>query len=129
MKEFALIVAGSALGGVARYWLTGLVARWRGETFPWGTIAVNVSGAFAIGAFAAVASMYDALAGPGAWQFCVIGLLGSYTTVSAFSLQTLALVQEGEAWRAAGNVLLSLGLCLSAAALGLSAASLLPRIG
>jgi CrcB protein len=129
MRNFALIVLGSALGGLARYWLTGVVARWRGETFPWGTMAVNVSGAFAIGAFAAAASAYDPLAGPGVWQFCVVGVLGSYTTVSAFSLQTLALVHEGEEWRAAGHVVLSLGLCLAAAALGVYAASLLPGSG
>ena len=125
MKNFALIMVGSALGGVVRYWLTDVVARWRGETFPWGTIAVNATGAFAIGAFAALASTFDALGGPGVWQFCIVGALGSYTTVSAFSLQTLALVQEGEEWRAAGNVALSLGLCLSAAALGLLAPGLL----
>jgi CrcB protein len=79
--------------------------------------------------FAALASTYEALAGPTVWQFCVIGVLGSYTTVSAFSQQTLALVHEGEEWRAAGNVVLSLGLCLLAAALGIYAASLLPGAG
>ena len=59
---------------------------------------------------------------PIAWQFAVTGFVGSYTTVSSFSLQTLALVRDGEIMRAGGNVLLSLALCLSAVALGYVAA-------
>ena len=121
MKEFALVVTGSALGGVARYWLSGVVGRRVGETFPWGTMAVNVSGAFAIGAVAALAASNPGFAALGLWHLGVIGFLGSYTTVSSFSLQTLALLRDGQPWQAAGNVLLSLGLCLSAAAAGFAA--------
>lgn len=111
--------------GMARYWLSGFIGRWIGETFPWGTMVVNVSGAFAIGLIAAVGATQDDFASLGLWHLLVIGFLGSYTTVSSFSLQTLALVREGEQWQAAGNVVLSLGLCLSAAALGFYAVSLL----
>lgn len=107
---------------MARFWLADAVGRVLGDRFPWGTLAVNASGAFAIGVFAAVA-LGD---GSGAtwsspWPLAVLAFLGSYTTVSSFSLQTLVLVHD-RAWRGAlVNVVLSLGLCLSAAAAGLQA--------
>jgi CrcB protein len=114
----AWVALGSAVGGASRYFVSGLVARRMGETFPWGTMAVNVSGAFVIGIVAAFAQRHVAFELPDAWQFAVVGILGSYTTVSSFSLQTLALARDGEYLRAGGNVLLSLVLCLSAVALG-----------
>lgn len=117
----AWVAAGSALGGLARFFVSGLVARAFGETFPWGTIVVNVTGAFAIGVLAAVARHQGWLLLPPAWPIAVTGFLGSYTTVSSFSLQTLALVREGEWFRGAGNIVLSLALCLCAAALGMAA--------
>jgi CrcB protein len=112
------IALGSALGGPARYFLSGLVARHFGETFPWGTMIVNISGAFVIGVIAAAASVPGLLSTPHAWQFAVTGFLGSYTTVSSFSLQTLNLARDGQLLRAGSNVVLSLLLCLSAVALG-----------
>ena len=122
MTDVAWVMLGCALGGMGRYWLSGAVGRRVGETFPWGTMAVNVSGAFAIGLVAAAAGGDRGwVAEPSAWRFAVIGFLGSYTTVSSFSLQTLALVRDGEPLRAAGNVVLSLGLCLSAGAIGVLA--------
>lgn len=119
MEKAVWVVLGSAMGGMARFWLSGLVGRSVGETFPWGTMAVNVSGAFAIGIIAAAAtSGHGWFAEPGVWHLSVIGFLGSYTTVSSFSLQTLALLRDGERLQAAGNVALSLGLCLPCAGLG-----------
>lgn len=120
-STLAWVAAGSAVGGVARYFVSGVVARWVGETFPWGTLAVNVSGAFSIGLIAASAAAGSPLAEPPAWSVAVIGVLGSYTTVSSFSLQTLALAREGAFVRAAANVVLSLVLCLAAAAAGFAA--------
>jgi fluoride exporter len=117
MMELLLVVAGSALGGMARFWLSGVVAGRIGETFPWGTLAVNVSGALAIGLVAAMA--LAGTLGPHGWHFAVFGFLGSYTTVSSFSLQTLMLARDGEWRHAAANIVLSVGLCLSAAGLGL----------
>jgi fluoride exporter len=116
--ELILVITGSALGGLARFWLSGIVGRRVGETFPWGTLAVNASGALVIGVVAALAAGPGVLVGARFWHFAVYGFLGSYTTVSSFSLQTLALLQDGERWHAAANVLLSLGCCLSAAGLG-----------
>jgi fluoride exporter len=105
---------GSALGGLGRYLISGMVARRFGETFPWGTLVVNLSGALLIGVLAGA----GALAVGEVRQFLVIGVLGSYTTVSSFSLQTLALVRDGERWPALANILLSLAGCLLMATLG-----------
>src|SRR6186713_714442 len=121
LPVLAWVALGSAIGGPARYFVAGVVGRSIGQTFPWGTMVVNVSGAFAIGMLAAAASVHGLLPAPVAWQFAVTGFLGSYTTVSSFSLQTLALVRNGWILRAAGNVLLSVALCLCAVALGYAA--------
>jgi CrcB protein len=115
------VALGSVLGGTARFWLSGLVARRVGETFPWGTVVVNVSGAFLLGILAASAATHGIFAGVRPGQFAAIGILGTYTTVSSFSLQTLALARDGEMMRAAGNIMLSLLLCLLAVAAGFAA--------
>ncbi|WP_157018974.1 fluoride efflux transporter CrcB [Mesorhizobium xinjiangense] len=115
------IAVGSALGGMARFFVSGLVGRRIGETFPWGTMAVNVSGAFAIGAAAAAATGGVVLHEPGAWGLAATGFLGCYTTVSSFSLQTLALARDGDWLLASLNVTLSLVLGLCAVALGFAA--------
>lgn len=119
MGAVVWVVIGSAFGGTARYWLSGVVGRSVGETFPWGTMAVNVSGALVIGIVAALAAGGGWAVSDHAWRLAVIGFLGSYTTVSSFSLQTLALARDGEWRQAAANIVLSVVLCLSAAALGL----------
>jgi CrcB protein len=107
-------VAGAcALGGLLRYWVGGLVDRGIGETFPWGTLVVNLVGSVAIGLFAAVTGPDGRLlVSPVARQSVAIGLLGGFTTFSSFSIQTLALAQGGEWARALANVLLSVVLCL-----------------
>ena len=113
------VVLGSALGGVARYFISGFVAKRVGETFPWGTLFINVSGAFVIGILGALAENHTSMfASPDPWLFAVTGFLGCYTTVSSFSLQTLSLARDGEASRAAFYVALSVALSLGAAALG-----------
>jgi len=120
------IAVGSAIGGVARYGCSSLAAHWFGETFPWGTMIVNVVGSFIIGFFATLTGPDGrVLASPDARQFVMIGLCGGYTTFSSFSLQTLTLVQGGEASRAAVNILGSVVFCLASVWLGyLAAASL-----
>jgi CrcB protein len=113
------VMLGSALGGGARYWLSGVIANRIGETFPWGTILVNVSGSLVIGFFATLSGPDGRLlVGTEARQFVMIGLCGGYTTFSSFSLQTLNLVREGE-WLYAGmNIGVSVVLCLLAVWLG-----------
>ncbi|MER8529760.1 MULTISPECIES: fluoride efflux transporter CrcB [unclassified Mesorhizobium] len=122
MYHLLLVCLGGAIGAMARFFLSGFVARRVGETFPWGTMAVNVSGAFAIGVVAHAVAR-DGM--PAIWVFTVTGGLGCYTTVSSFSLQTLALAREGEWRRAGGNVLLSVFLSLGGVTLGFAAGSLL----
>ncbi|WP_245454471.1 fluoride efflux transporter CrcB [Bradyrhizobium sp. RP6] len=113
------IVIGSALGGCARYFVSGAIARRLGETFPWGTMTINVSGAFLIGVLGALATHPGSVfASPNPWLFAVTGFLGCYTTVSSFSLQTLTLARSGEPLSALGNVAFSVGLGLAAVSCG-----------
>lgn len=127
LSAMACVGLGAAIGGPMRFFVSGLVGRSIGETFPWGTLAVNVSGAFGIGVFAAIASARGVTAEAPAWLFAITGVLGSYTTVSSFSLQTLSLVRDGEPQRALANAGLSLALCLASVAAGLAVASLAIR--
>ena len=113
------VVIGSALGGIARYVVSAIVARHFGEAFPWATLLINVSGAFLIGIFGARATHdVSLLAQPAPWLFAVTGFLGCYTTVSSFSLQTLILAHDGKQRGALGNVVFSVGLCLAAVTAG-----------
>ena len=113
------IALGSALGGVARYALSGAVARLVGETFPWGTVVVNVTGCFAIGFLAALTDPEGRVYfGSTARQFVLTGVLGGYTTFSSFSLQTWNLLRDGEVGAACANVAGSVFLCLAAVWLG-----------
>jgi CrcB protein len=113
------IFLGGGLGSLARYAASGLVARQVGETFPWGTMAVNVTGSLVIGMFAAATAPDGRwFASPNTRAFVMIGLCGGYTTFSSFSLQTLELLRAGEWLRAGGNALLSFILCLLGVWLG-----------
>ena len=116
---YAWVALGSAIGGVARFWLANLIAERWPASLPWGTVIVNVTGSFAIGLLAAMTT-----AG-GRWQldprwapFLMSGICGGYTTFSAFSLQTLVLAQQQQHWHALANIVLSLVLCLAAVWLG-----------
>lgn len=118
MRAVLLIALGSAFGGVARHWVSGVVAARVGETFPWGTLVVNVVGSALIGVLAAFADSARIGLPTEARQFLMVGVLGGFTTFSSFSLQTLRLMQDGDWARAAGNVLLSVAVCLVAVAMG-----------
>jgi CrcB protein len=123
---YLLIAVGGALGSTLRYWLSGLIANWVGQTFPWGTLTINVTGSFAIGLFASLTAPDARFYVPGEWrQFFMVGVCGGYTTFSSFSLQTMTLAQDGELARAGLNILLSVGLCLAGVWLGNAGAILL----
>ena len=123
---YLLIAVGGALGSTLRYWLSGLIANWVGQTFPWGTLTINVTGSFAIGLFASLTAPDTRFYVPGEWrQFFMVGVCGGYTTFSSFSLQTMTLAQDGELARAGLNILLSVGLCLAGVWLGNAGAILL----
>ena len=126
MLNYLWIAVGSALGGAARYWASGFVASRIGETFPWGTVIVNVTGSFVIGFFGTLTGADGrVLIGTTARQFVMLGLCGGYTTFSSFSLQTLTLAQDGEWLLAGSNIVVSVVLCLLAVWLGHGAATAL----
>ena len=111
MMPYIWVALGSAIGGVLRFWLSALMGEKLGAVHL-GTVFVNVTGSFFIGLLAALGPM------PVTRQLFMIGVLGGYTTFSAFSLQTLELAHEGR-WAIAGtNVVLSVVLSLVAVWLG-----------
>lgn len=124
MQIYLWIGLGSALGGMARFWCSGLMARLIGETFPWGTLIVNVVGSLLIGFFATVTAPDGRLfVDSTTRQAIMLGVLGGYTTFSSFSLQTLALMNDGEWFYAGLNISASVILCLVAVWLGHIAAA------
>ena len=126
MLNYLWVGLGGALGSIARYWFSGLIARFFGETFPLGTLLVNITGSFVIGFFAMATSPDGRwLVAPGVRTFFMIGICGGYTTFSSFSLQTLNLAQDKEWLFASLNIAGSVLLCLLAVWLGHAAAALL----
>jgi CrcB protein len=112
-----LVAVGSALGGMARYLLSGWVHQALGASFPYGTLAVNLVGCFLIGAF--VTAVESRLSAPPEVRiFLVVGILGGFTTFSAFGFETDALMRSGELRLALGNIAASVGLGVAAVALG-----------
>jgi fluoride exporter len=119
MQAYLLVALGGAIGSVSRFWLSGLVAARYGETFPWGTLVINVTGSFIIGIFGSLTA--PEISSPQRLfviQFFMYGICGGYTTFSAFSLQTFNLLRDREWLYAGGNVILSVALCLIAVWLG-----------
>jgi CrcB protein len=127
MNLYLWIAAGSAIGGMGRHAVTEAILRFADPAgVPWWTILVNVTGCFAIGFVAAATA--PAAIWPQSLEtrtFLMTGILGGYTTFSAFSLQTLDLIRAGQTGDAALNVGLSVGLCLIAVAAGHLAAKTL----
>jgi len=121
MITYLWVAIGGAVGSVGRFWLNGIVSARFGETFPWGTMLINVSGSFLIGIIGALASpegRMDSQSRAFATQFLMIGVCGGYTTFSSFSWQTLRLLQDREWLYAGGNIVLSVALCMIAVWLG-----------
>lgn len=114
MRLSALVLIGSALGGLARFWLGAWSVVLFGPNFPWGTLLINVLGSLVIGA-AATSLPADAA---GARALVMVGLCGGFTTFSAYSLQSLELLQAGRLTAAFGYMGGSVGACLAATALG-----------
>ncbi len=128
LAPLAVIALCGALGGMARHFVSGFVACRGGDRFPWSTLVVNLTGAAAIGAFAAVLTGTEP--GPPSllWLALATGFLGSYTTVSAFSLQTLALFRAGDTHRAFAYVAASVaGTLVTAAGAWLGVSALVGR--
>jgi CrcB protein len=109
----AFVAAGGAAGALARFWVgIGAVAAF-GTAWPWGTLVVNVTGSFAIGAVASAPWATE-----GVRAAVVTGFLGGFTTFSAFSLETVRIIETGRTAEALAYVAAHLLLCLGAAAAG-----------
>jgi CrcB protein len=118
MTAILSVALGGALGSVARYVMVMQMTRWLGHGFPWGTLAVNVLGGMLIGVLAeAMAVKWPAAAETRA--FLITGMLGGFTTFSAFSLEVVALAERGAVAAAAAYVAASVVLSVGAAATGL----------
>jgi fluoride exporter len=115
------VAIGSALGGVARYLLGGLVQRMIETTFPVGTLLINVSGSLLLGAITGYAIETPTLS-PDLRAFLTIGLCGGYTTFSTFSYETVSLLNDGEWTRAGFYVVASVALALISTLLGFALA-------
>ena len=119
MGTYLWVAAGSALGGMARYWCSGFVAERAGEAFPWGTLIINILGSFVIGLFGGLTGPDGRfLVSPEVRIFVMVGLCGGYTTFSSFSLQTLNLIRDGEILYAGANIVASVLLCMLAVWIG-----------
>lgn len=120
MREVLLIGCGGFLGAVLRYGLAGWVQSANTGSFPWGTLAVNVLGCFAIGLvvqFAEIRGILD----PSVKAFLLIGVLGAFTTFSTFSHESVTLLLEGDGRLAALNIVTTPALCLGAVLLARTA--------
>lgn len=119
MLTYLWIAIGSALGGTSRYAISRAVALRYGETFPWGTLVVNISGSFIIGLLSALIGPDSRLVvSPNTRNFLMVGICGGYTTFSSFSLQTLELIRNRDFGEAGGNILLSVAACIAAVSIG-----------
>jgi CrcB protein len=113
-----LIGLGGFAGSVLRYWLSGVVQQWAPSgTFPVGTLAVNTLGCLAIGALSQLAEARGFM-GSETRAFVFVGLLGGFTTFSAFANETVNALRDGAAVAAAANILLSVATCLAAVWIG-----------
>jgi CrcB protein len=117
MRTAVAVAVAGAVGALARYGLEGLVSRRSPGAFPWGTFAVNVSGAFLLGLVFTVMTEQLSVA---SWVrgAITIGLLGAYTTFSTLSFETYRLLEDGAVGIAAANAFGSLAAGLGAVYLG-----------
>jgi len=120
MQMTLAIAAGGAVGALLRYWVSTGVHLLVGRGFPYGTLAVNVSGSLVMGMLYVL--IIERMDVDPLWRGAVlIGLLGAFTTFSTFSIETLNLLENGEPVKAAVNVLASVSVCIVACWLGMVA--------
>jgi fluoride exporter len=124
MQRVLLVALGGALGSALRYVVATVALAWLGPGFPWGTLAVNLVGSFAIGLVQQLA--FEGLVlGEDARLFLTTGVMGGLTTYSAFSYDTVRLMQTG-AWPSAwANVAVTTAACLLLCYLGLTTGRIL----
>jgi CrcB protein len=117
-----LVFLGGGLGSLARYGVNLATVAAFGPHYPWGTLTVNVVGGAVMGAFAGYLMTREPSAGSTAFRlFFMTGIMGGFTTFSAFSLDTFVLWQKGATWTAAGYVIVSVALSIVALVAGMTA--------
>jgi CrcB protein len=119
-KQYLWVALGSMIGGVTRFWVSGLVTERLGKVFPWDILLINITGSFVIGVLGALTSAGGRLTDFRSFgvSFLMIGVCGGYTTFSSFSLGTLRLARDGEWLYVGGYVTGSVVFCLVAVWLG-----------
>jgi CrcB protein len=118
--QLLAIAAGGAIGAILRYLTSTWVYAWLGRSFPYGTLSVNVFGSLLMGILSVL--LIERLSLGPEWRAAIlVGLLGSFTTFSTFSIETLNLIESGDHIKALANVALSLVLCIGAAWIGVIA--------
>ena len=120
MDRVLLVALGGGIGSVLRYGTSLIAARWLGVDFPYGTLIVNVVGSFLIGVVQELAGETGMIREP-TRLFLSAGVMGGFTTYSAFSYETVRLVQLGGVGRAVANVLVTTLVCLAVCVLGVVA--------
>jgi len=117
MTQLLIIAAGGAVGAMLRFLVSNAVYAIAGRDFPYGTLTVNVLGSLLMGIFYVL--LVERVAFAVEWRaFLIIGVLGAFTTFSAFSIETLLLIESGEPLRAMLNILMSVVLCVMATWVG-----------
>jgi len=119
MDRYLLVALGSAVGGMARFWLTQMGAVWWGAEFPWGTLVINLVGSVLIG-------MVAGLGGAVSNSLRILlmtGVCGGFTTFSAFSLQNVELIENGQLGSALGYIALSVLFCVAGCWVGYAGAT------
>jgi CrcB protein len=124
MLNAVVVFIGGGVGAFARYSMQGIIYRWIGTAFPYGTLAVNVIGCFLIGLFMIVFEDRF-LVNPTLRIFLTVGILGGFTTFSTFSYETISMLRDGEIYFAFANILVSLVGCLGGTYLGMTAGKLI----
>lgn len=112
------VALGSAVGGMGRYAVSGLGVRFISETFPWGTLAVNVLGSLIIGALAVILPVDTRLLTEAERELLMVGFCGGFTTFSSFSLEVMNLARNGDWATASAYAVGSVVVCLAAVAIG-----------
>jgi CrcB protein len=113
LKTILLIAVGGALGAVMRFLSQATVYELVGKSFPYGTLFVNVTGSFLMGLLSIF--LVEKFNLGAEWHMAIlIGVLGSFTTFSTFSIETLVLFEQGDMFKALANIMLSVVLCIGA---------------